>query len=142
MAGEPIRITSAWETILAAASVTGSGGVSGESGSIAATATLSANEKKYDLAEFELVVTGTPSADGDTVLLCKRGKANGNAPAPSALYQKDVVDSFVLKAEANGSYYVHNYFVADDLDTYYLINNSGTLTLALGVRTRSSIAAT
>jgi hypothetical protein len=142
MAGEAIRQTSAWEQILAPVSV-GSGAVTTvKSASIGSTG-LSANEKLYDLMDLELVVTGTPSADGVTVDVLREPNANGAGKAPTLSYPYDYVDTFTLKAEADGSYYRYSVPVGDESDTYYLKNNSGgALTLALTLRTRTSNTAT
>jgi len=138
MAGEAIKVPSAWVSILAGASV-GAGSVSGESSSVDASA-LSANEKLYELNDFELIVTGSPAADGNTVDLYRRAKGNtGAGPVPTVSYSYDYVDSFVLKAGQAGSYYVYGFANGDPKDTYYVKNgDTGALTLALSTRTRTS----
>jgi hypothetical protein len=143
MAGEAIRQTSAWEQILAPVSVGAGAVTTAKSASIDSTTTLSANEKLYDLMDLELVVTGTPSADGVTVDVFREPNANGAGKAPTLSYPHDYLDSFTLKAEADGSYYRYSVPVGDESDTYYLKNNSGNaLTLALVLRTRTSNTAT
>lgn len=137
MAGEAERVTSAWVELLASASV-GAGGISGESGSINASA-ITAAEKLYELVDFELAVTGTPAADGNIVELIKRPKGNNAGQVPTVAYAQITVEWFVLKAAANGSYYVYGVPLDDDLDTYYLINrDTGALTLSLNARTRTT----
>ena len=138
MAGESIKVPSAWVSILAGASV-GAGGISGESSAIQDSA-LSANEKLYELIDFELGVTGSPSADGITVDLYRRAKGNtGAGPEPTVSYTHDYAGVFVLKAATGGSYYLYGFVDGDPKDTYYLINNdTGALTLSLTARKRTS----
>ena len=137
MAGEAIRVPSAWESVITPASQ-GNGVFSAESTAIGATG-LSANEKLYELADFELVVTGTP-VQGSIVSLLRRPKGNTNAAAaPASGYDNEYLGPFVMNSVAGGSYYIYGVPVGDSLDTYYLKNeDGGTLTLGLTLRTRTS----
>ena len=138
MAQEASRVVSPWDQILAGASVA-SGALSGESGSINTAAGISAAEKLYELVEFELVVTGTPAADNNTVDLYRRPNGNVAGQVPTVAYKPHFVGSFQLKNAANGSYYVYGAVLYDEKDTYYLDNqDTGPLTLALNARTKST----
>ena len=138
MAGEAIRDTSAWEEILAGASV-GNGAISGESGSINAATTITATQKLYELVEFKLEVTGTPAADNNTVDLYRRPNADGAANEPTVAYLPHFINSFQLKNASGGSYYIYGAVLYDELDTYYLVNrDTGALTLALKARTKTT----
>ncbi len=140
MAGEAIRVTSPWENIITEASI-GNGATSAESTSIANTTTLSANEKLYELVEFELTVgaSDTPAAAGATVDLFRRPKANGDGWIPATAYREQYVGTFVLLNAQSGSYYIYGAVLEDEADTYYLINNdAGTIALGLNARTKTS----
>ena len=136
MANESIRAVSAWFTAIGS-SAPANGAMDTGARTAADAAAISANEKLYDLHDFEMVLaSGTPTAN-NTVDLYRipNGNAAGRTPTPSYLHQ--YVGSFVLDA-ATGSYYVYGVAVGDPKDTYITQNNGGaTLTYSVNQRTRT-----
>ena len=94
MAGEAIRVTSAWFEAIGSSSPANTGMDTGARTSANGSA-LSANEKAYELHDFELV-TGAGGTSGNTVDLYRipNGNAAGVTPTPAYLHQ--YVGSFVI----------------------------------------------
>ena len=141
MAGEAIQFTSPWWTGIGSSSPL-NGALDTGDRTAASAAAISANEQKYELHDFELVIaTGTPTTNRAVDLYrIPNGNAAGRTPTPSYLQQ--FVGSFTLDA-ATGSYYIYGVAAGDPKDTYITQNNSGTtLTYSVNQRTRTTGPAT
>lgn len=137
MAGEAIQVTSAWWAGIGS-SAPGNGALDTGARTAASASGISANEQKYELHDFECVITaGTPTAN-TTIDLYRIPNGNAAGRTPSPAYLHEYIGSFVLDA-ATGSYYIYGVAVGDPDDTYITQNNGGAaLTYNVNQRTRTT----
>ena len=139
MAGESIQVTSPWFEAIGVSSPAEIPNAAMDTGSrtSANAAAITANQKAYELHDFELV-TGAGGTSGNTVDLYRipNGNAAGVTPTPSYLHE--FVESFVISGGA-GSFYIYGVAVGDSKDTYITQNKSGaSLTYTVNQRTATS----
>ena len=137
MAGEAIQVSSPWFTAISSSSPANTGMDTGARTSANAEASLSANEKLYELHDFQLV-TGAGGTAGNTVDLYRIPNGNVAGVTATPAYLQQFVGSFVISGGA-GSFYIYGVPVGDPKDTYITQNQSGaTLTYSVNQRTRTS----
>ena len=136
MAGEAIQVTSPWFTAIASSGPANNGMDTGAR-TAADAAAISANEKLYELHDFQLV-TGAGGTAGNTVDLYRIPNGNVAGVTATPAYLQQFVDSFVISGGA-GSFYIYGVPMGDPKDTYITQNKSGaTLTYSVNQRTRTS----
>jgi len=137
MAGESIRVLSAYKSIQASASVA-DGSFSGGSATALSGTDMTSTEQDFPILDFKLKAGAeTPTADGMVHVYRRNSDGTDQSLAPSLNYEKDYVASFQLAAVASKSYYFYGSENADKEAEYYLKNDNGTtLTLELFVRSR------
>ncbi len=137
MAGEAIQVTSPWFEAIGVSSPANAAMDTGSRTSANSEASLSANQKAYELHDFELV-TGAGGTSGNTVDLYRIPNGNAAGVTPTPAYLQQYVGGFVISGGA-GSFYIYGVAVGDPKDTYITQNNSGaSLTYAVNQRTATS----
>jgi len=136
MTGEAIQVMSAWFSAIGSSGPANDAMDTG-SRTAADAAAISANEKLYELHDFELV-TGAGGTAGNTVDLYRIPNGNAAGVTATPAYLQQYVRSFVISGGA-GSFYIYGVPVGDPKDTYITQNKSGaTLTYSVNQRTRTS----
>jgi len=103
-------------------------------GAVVDIATAHASEKNRFLIDFKVVVTaGTPVADGYIAIY----KRNSDQPVPTTTYLQTYIGTAILDTQT-GNYYLRGAVNDDPLDTFYVMNKSGTqLTYSTQCRMRT-----
>lgn len=140
MAGEAIRVTSAYAACVASGSVANGAFAAGARTDVVTA--LGATEEDYVLLDFRLQVTsGTPDENGTVEIYRIPGDGANQSPTPAGNYAQHFVGTMTLD-NATGYYYLRGVANEDGADEFIWKNATGqTITAVLSVRSRSASAA-